>query len=131
MNTLITSTKVISDPFEISNQITVYAFGLEPDDVIEFYILSITRPEINPCACPPGNVVLPAIDDELQLKCCGVPITLSRDNPYVIMDTPQGAKLRAKLVAPAAPSTQLVIYKETNTQNVNDRLRGCPCAGGV
>ena len=59
---------------------------------------------------------------------------LTRDNPWVIIDSPQGTKIRAKLETASSgevvvPTDQLVVYNETNTENVNDRMRGCACAG--
>jgi hypothetical protein len=116
----------ISLPFEITHQITVVALGLEPLDVVTFWLVLQTTPLYNPCACPPGQVVLPAVLDEVQYRCCGVPIELTRANPFVVLDAPQGVTMRAKLVT-LTPSTQVVSYQETTTLNVNDRLRGCPC----
>lgn len=116
----------VSPPFEIREQITVVALGLEPLDVVTFWLVLQTTPVRDPCACPPGQVVLPAVLDEVQLRCCGTPVVLTRANPFVVLDAPQGITMRAKL-ATITPSTQSVVYQETNTANVNDRMRGCPC----
>ena len=128
MKTLINSDTIsgISIPFEIRHQITVVALGLEPLDTVTIWLVLQTTPVRDPCACPPGQVVLPSVLDEVQLACCDVPIVLNRDRPFVVLDAPQGISLRAKLVT-ITPSTQWVGYQETSTANVNDRMRGCPC----
>ena len=117
-----------SQTFEIVRQITVHAQGLEPGDVVNFYMVQLTDLTYDPCSCPPNRVELPKVLDEEVLRCCGVPIALTREHPFVIMDAPQGVLLRAKLTYAGVHSTQRVYFVESNTQNVNDRLRGCPCA---
>jgi hypothetical protein len=128
MKSLITPATLsgISPPFEIREQITVVALGLEPLDTVSFWLVLQTTPVRDPCACPPGQVVLPAVLDEVQLRCCDVPVVLTRTKPFVVLDAPQGITMRAKLVT-LTPSTQSVVYEETTTANVNDRMRGCPC----
>lgn len=118
----------ISEPFEIDTQVTVMALGLDPLDTVSFAIVQLSDPARVQCECPPGNVVFPSVIDEVPLMCCGEPIELTRDNPYVVFDSPQGAKIRATLNFDGVPATQYVFYVVTNTQNVNDRMRGCPCA---
>ena len=120
----------VSDTFLIGTQSTVYAMGLQPGDVVEFFVCLVSDLVRSACVCPPGNVVLPSVVDEVPLTCCGVPITLDRDKPFVVLDAPQGIRLRAKLTQldPNEPlSTQIVWFNNTHTANVNDRLRGCPC----
>lgn len=128
MKQIITSDTLngISLPFEIAHQITVVALGLEPLDTVTFWFVLQTTPVRDPCACPPGQVVLPAVLDEVQYLCCDVPVVLTRARPFVVLDAPQGVTMRAKLVT-LIPSTQVVAYQETTTVNVNDRMRGCPC----
>lgn len=123
----------VSDPFEVAGQITVYAYNLQPGERISFEVVALSELVKTACgSCPPA-VVLPSIVDAMPLNCCGEIITLTRDRPWVIIDSPQGAKLRAKLETSAGvavvPSDQLVVYSTTNTLNVNDRMRGCACAG--
>lgn len=117
----------VSETFEATSQITVTALGLEPGDEVSFWIVLLTDMQRDPCSCPPGRVVLPEVLDEVQLTCCGEEVLLTRDNPFVIIDAPLNQLMRAKLFT-SLPSTQLVYFNFTNTQNVNDRLRGCPCA---
>lgn len=131
-NILISRTRLdgVSDTFQILSQVTVYALGLQPGDVVSFYVALVSDIVRSACVCPPGNVVLPAVVDEVQLTCCGEPVTLTPDKPFVVLDAPQNIRMRAKLTQldPDEPlSTQVVWYNVTNTANVNDRLRGCPC----
>lgn len=115
-----------SEAFEVRKQATIYAAGLEPGDTVEFYMLLISSMEVAKCVCPPGQVQLPSVIDEMQLLCCGEPIVLTRENPYIIIDAPLRTKLRAHLTT-SMPTTQVVWMEETDTANVNDRMRGCPC----
>lgn len=121
----------VSQTFELEEQATIYAAGLAASDsvTIEMVLVSDAVPQ-DPCGCPPGAVVLPGVSDAMTLLCCGVPITLTRDRPYVIVDAPLNQKLRVRLnqANPNAQiDTQRVWMRSTQTLNVNDRLRGCPC----
>lgn len=123
----------VSEPFEVSKQVTVYAYNLQPNEQVTFHIVALSELIKSACGnCPPA-VTLPTVVDEMQLECCGEPIILTRAQPWVIIDSPQAAKIRAKLETTGGvivvPSDQLVVYNETNTENVNDRMRGCACAG--
>lgn len=131
MKTLIDSNKLdgISDTFEIGigEQLTVIALGLEVGDTVTFSIVALSRFVPDPCVCPPYNVVMPSITDEVPLSCCGGVITLTRDRPYVILDAPQAVKLRATLTGTLPLTTQVVAYEKTSTPNPTDYMRGCPC----
>lgn len=116
----------VSPTFEIRSQITIVALGLEPLDEVTLWLVLQTTPVRDPCTCPPGQVVLPSVLDEVIYQCCGIPVVLTRESPFVVLDAPQGVTMRAKLETDT-PSTQSVMFQETTTQNVNDRLRGCPC----
>lgn len=140
MNSLITSNVLdgVSKPFEVNDQITVYAYGLQLDQRVVFDIVALSETLRAACGpgCPP-MVTLPSVIDEMPLKCCDDLIVLTRDKPWVILDSPQAAKIRASLQVlntgvwvPAVPgASTLVLWKATNTRNVNDRMRGCACAG--
>lgn len=124
----------VSEPFDLISQVTIVALGLEPLDRVILEIVLLSDPVRNLCACPPFTVTPVTVVDAVPYLCCGEEIALTREQPFVVLDAPQNAKLRATLVqsVPDAPlSTQFVYYSETNTQNVNDRLRGCACAQGV
>lgn len=126
----------VSEPFEITEdlkQITVNAYNLGAAERISFYVVALSELVKSACGnCPPA-VQLPTVVDEMPLLCCGERITLTRSQPWVILDAPQGTKLRAKLENNAGtvlvPTTQLVVWNKTNTANVNDRMRGCACEG--
>ena len=137
MNHMLISRNVVSgvsEPFEVSKQVTVNAYNLQVGQRVSFYIVALSELIKSACGnCPPA-VTLPTVVDEMPLLCCGERIVLTRDNPWVIIDSPQGTKIRAKLETASSgevvvPTDQLVVYNETNTENVNDRMRGCACAG--
>lgn len=123
----------ISEPFDVNQQLTVYAYNLVGTQRVSFEIVALSELVKSACGnCPPA-VQLPAVVDAMQLKCCGDPILLTRDQPWVIIDVPQGSKIRARLEndmgVNVVPDDQLVVYNTTNVPNVNDRMRGCACAG--
>lgn len=137
MNHMLISRNVVSgvsEPFEVSKQVTVNAYNLQAGQRVSFYVVALSELIKSACGnCPPA-VTLPTVVDEMPLLCCGERIVLTRDNPWVIIDSPQGTKIRAKLETASSgevvvPTDQLVVYNETNTENVNDRMRGCTCAG--
>lgn len=118
----------VSGTVDIVDQMTITALGLEDTDEVTLWLVQITKLEQLPCACPPGKVQLPTVGSEVQMTCCGQPITLSVDRPFVIVDAPIGWRLRVKWNVDLV-TTQAVSYARTNTHNVNDRMRGCPCEG--
>lgn len=135
MKPLITRNQLdgLSDTFETTGQITVYAYGLGVNERVAFSIVALSEFIRTACGnCPPA-VTLPAVVDEMPLECCGDPIYLTRSRPWVIIDSPQHAKLRAQLETttgtPVVPTGQVIGYRETNTNNVTDRMRGCACSG--
>lgn len=121
----------VSPTFSVDEQTTVYAAGLHEGDVVALEMVLISDPvKVDPCGCPPGNVVLPGVIDSMPLTCCGAPITLTRQRPFIIIDAPLQQLLRVRLTQadPNLPlDTQRVWMRPTKTANVNDRLRGCPC----
>ena len=125
MNITIIDKKVavdgISDTFEITSQVTITALGLEPEDQVTIWLTLLSEPLKGDCPCPPAMVQLPQVLDEVQLTCCGTPVVLSRQNPFVVLDAPQGIKLRAKLNSPVL-TTQRVLLRETTSKPI-----GCQC----
>lgn len=122
-----------SDTFEIpvGGQVTVVGLGLQPGDAVTFEL--VFTPAIQPdlCACPPGVVEMPSVAAATPLKCCGKTVTLTSDQPNIIIDTPQGMRARAVIDAPD-PSNIWVWAINTQTPNVTERLRGCNnCEGGL
>lgn len=119
-----------SDTFMIDygGQMTIIAIGLDEGDSIEFQVVHVPSIDPDHCACPPGQVTLPSVAGFAVLKCCGEAITVTADNPVVILDNPQRMFIRAVLNAEDTSG----IYAwavDTSTHNINDRLRGCACTG--
>lgn len=112
--------------FDLKRQITVVGLGYEPLQATTFELVLLSEFVPDPCACPPGKVVLPGVAAAAPLTCCGTVIQLDADHPFVIIDAPIGAKLRAVQHNGPGPT---VYYTETDTRDVNDRLRGCQCDG--
>lgn len=136
MKDLITPLQVeeVSASFEISSQSTLIAFGLEPSDIVEVWMVQLTDAAKGSCPCSPYGVVLPSIRSESQLKCCGEPAILTPDQPFLVLDAPQKVKLRVKLVRPdnlIPLANQYVGLIESTTTEINDRLRGCPCVAPI
>lgn len=115
-----------SDTFEIplDGQVTVTALGLYPGDKVTFELVFTPAVQPDMCACPPGQVELPSVAAATPLMCCGTPVTLTLDQPYAIIDAPQGMRVRAVLDA-GSPDSIWVWAQNTGTPNVNDRMRGC------
>ena len=141
MKTLITNTTLtgVSETFDVDTQLTMFAFGLQANMRVSLWIVKISDPLAARCECPPFPVQLAQVEDEFPHECCNTPVYLTQDAPWVIIDAPQGVKMRAKLEentgtesAPvwelvAPPDGQLVYIVETKVQNVTDCMRGCRC----
>lgn len=114
-----------SDTFEIplDGQVTVSALGLQPGDVISFEL--VFTPAIQPdfCASPPCTVDLPSVAAATPLIVRGTKVTLTAGNPFVVMDAPQGMRVRA--VMEEGDQSQIWVWAtKTQTPNVTDNLRG-------
>lgn len=129
MKKIITPTTVslTSDPVEITSQTTFVALGLESTDTVTFWLVLLTDPVRPSCDCPPAGVTLPSILAETQLQCCGANVQITATNPVVILDYPQGFKVRLKLNVTGAATTQTVMMQDATTTNVTERMRGCAC----
>jgi hypothetical protein len=117
-----------SSSFAIARQVTVFGMGLVSGDTIRFEMLYIPTFRGDPCECPPLQGELPQVSAVATLTCCGEPVEITADRPFVVLDAPQGVLLRAVLNA-SDPTSVVSWLAETNTLNVSDTLRGCPCAG--
>lgn len=117
-----------SQTFQIPHgmQLTVVAVGLQEGDEVTFQIVHVPTIDLDDCACVPSIAVMPSVAAYTDLMCCGEKITLTVDNPHIILDSPQRMLMRAVLVA-EEPDSVFVWALETNTPNVTDRLRGCAC----
>lgn len=111
---------------DYGKQVTITAMGLQAGDDIGFEMVYV--PSLNPdeCSCPPIPAVLPSVAASESLQCCGSPIQLTSGAPVIVLDVPQRTLLRAVLTA-ADPSSVWAWATDTNTPDLNDRLRGCGC----
>lgn len=119
-----------SDTFFVGHgkQITVFAFGLAPDEYISFEIIFSPAVRKDLCICPPLKAQMPSVADAVPLSCCGQEVRLTSTNGFVIIDAPQNVDMRAVLHA----KDRAGIYawaSDSNTSYVTDRMRGCPCEG--
>ena len=132
MTTLFNGTSIVpvSVAFQLSQQHTAYAVGLNPGDTITFEIV-LTSPaaghkQAGPGCCtvgPDGSTV--EIAGVQPLMCCsGGPVQLTSSNPVVVIDTPQGALLRAVYDGPNLGSFSLIVI-QSEVVNVTDAMRGC------
>lgn len=115
-----------SPVFSVKKQVTVFAFGLEAGDYIEFELVYVPTASGDPCECVPFQAELPQVGATAPLMCCSGRIRLTNTTPFVIIDAPQSVGIRAVLTA-ADPTAVVAWLEETDTPNVTDRLRGCPC----
>ena len=122
---LITSTPAIAMPAQMS----FIALGLIGAQQIVFEVVTIPGSTFDPCACPPGQVTLPAVTAVMPLTCCGQRVTLTEANPRVVIDELEGFVIRAVKTNGAEMNQNLYLFaRETRIENVNDRMRGCGCA---
>lgn len=110
----------------IGGQVTVAAFGLSGGDTVTFEMVLTPAMKADVCKCPPFKVELPSVGSAEPLRCCTGPVTISATNPYAIIDAPQNIGLRA-ILNTQDPSGIHVWVFESNTRNVTERMRGCPC----
>ena len=127
MHTLLSvDTGDVSQPITLKAQYTFAAFGLLGADEVLFEAVLLTDPLKAGCQCPPGQVAMPTVAQSFPLTCCGAQIKLTPDQPFIVLDAPQGFLIRASWNV--LPTTgQVVLYEATTTPNLNGRLRGCPC----
>ena len=127
MNILLSAdTGDTSQPITLKKQMTFAAFGLVDEDEVLFEVVILTDPLKASCVCPPGQVVMPSVAQSFPLTCCAEQVKLTATQPFIVLDAPQGFLIRASWKV--LPTTgQVVLYEETDTPNLNGRLRGCPC----
>lgn len=106
---------------EYGKQLTITSVGLDSGDTVTFQIVFV--PAVDPDNIPAGRVRLPSVAAYSTLKVRGQTVTLSSDNPSIILDTPQRTLLRAVLNT-SDPGNIRVWAVESNTSDVSDQLRG-------
>lgn len=114
-----------SDTFEIplDGQVTVTALGLQPGDSVTFELVFAPAVQPDLCSCPPGIVELPSVAAATPLRAGGKAIKLDAGTPYVIIDAPQGMRVRGVLTTSDA-SNIWVWAANTKTHDVSNELRG-------
>lgn len=132
-----TSANLDSPVFSIGEQVTVVALGMAPGDTITFEIISLASGDPSSiCGCLLSKATGATIAGVQPLLCPScesdgpVEVTLSENNPVVILDWPQGALVRAIYHGTGVNDrTAVVWYNVTNTHDVTDSMRGCvpPC----
>lgn len=123
-----TSVSPYSAVFYLSGQKTIVGLGFE-DDESEVTFRIVDMDAAGPqCPCPPRVVNLPEVNASAPLTCCGEPIVVNINNPYVILDAPQGIAIQAVYTTPAGGKITAKVWAlDTNTRDVTERMRGCPC----
>lgn len=120
--------------FELKQQMTVVAMGMQPDDYITFEIVLISdaaRAKI--CGCRLLESGMSSVYQLQPLMCpaCsdGSPryVRVTPQNPIVVLDAPQGALLRAMYHGTGVDlHTVTVTVGESDTIDLTSTLRGCP-----
>jgi hypothetical protein len=120
--------------FQINNQKTIIAVGMDPGDYITFEIVQLS-PGVpsSVCGCyisamRPGSVI--GIE-QMQCPACESatlrPVRLTSRNPVVILDLPQETFVRAMYNGTGVNNRSVYVYAyETATPNLTDAMRGCP-----
>lgn len=124
-----TSVSPYSTVFYVTGQKTIVALGFEDEEQeIVFRIVDMEAAQTK-CPCPPRVVTAPEVDKSAALTCCGEIIRLNINQPYVIIDAPQHIAIQAVYVTTAtSPEYKATVWAiDTDTKNVTERMRGCPC----
>jgi hypothetical protein len=128
------SLQLDSPVFEVKNQVTVVAVGLQPDDYITFEVISvIAGVRSTVCGCRVNPATDSAIGGVTELQCptCVSDtqqlVRLTNRNPVVIIDNPQNAMLRAIYHGDGIDMHTVTVWAvETDSQDLTDSMRGCP-----
>lgn len=128
------SSALDSPVFLLENQLTVIATGMAPDDYITFEVLQLLSGDpAKLCGCRLTAASNATIELVKPLTCsmCGPEVNsqevrLTDNNTFVILDTPQGALLRAIYHGTGVDDgTAKVWYNTSDTPDLNDAMRGC------
>lgn len=123
-----------SNVFAFDKQITISAIGIQGDDYITFERVELQAGKMpDVCGCIIISSTKPSIIGTAELNCptCEEsepqPIRLTRTNPIVVLDYPQGSALRAIYHGGGLETGEVyVVARQSNTTNLTDELRGCP-----
>lgn len=123
-----------SPVFMLENQVTIIATGMAPDDYITFEVLQLLSGDpAKLCGCRLTAASNATIELVKPLTCsmCGPEVNsqevrLTDNNTFVILDTPQGALLRAIYHGTGVDDgTAKVWYNTSDTPDLTDAMRGC------
>lgn len=128
-----TSANLDSPVFRVGEQVTVIAVGMAPGDSITFEVISLISGDPSSiCGCRLNKATNATIGSVQPLLCPScesdgqVQVTLTENNPVVVLDWPQGALLRAMYHGTGIDDrTVTVWYNETETRSLTDAMRGC------
>lgn len=119
-----------SKVFRLDSQVTVMAVGMADGDYITFEVVKVkaaARQQV--CGCYITPMMQSAIEGTETLQCAGCfpsPVTLTADDPILILDSPQNSLLRAIYNGTGLDDgTASVWVESTNVPNVTDAMRGC------
>lgn len=131
------STNLDSPTFELQGQRTVVAVGMMPGDFITFEIVRvIAGARSTVCGCRINEAEQAMIEGTEPLICPNTCpgdedpqlVTLTAENPIVILDRPQNTLLRAIYNGTGVDNQTVTAWAvESNTPNLTDAMRGCPC----
>lgn len=126
----------VSPMFKLDAQVTVMAFGLTGTDVIQFEILDVLT---SAAVVAPGSTCAPSgiagtnqtiiASAPLSCRAKGPRVEITADHPSIIIDTPQGAWMRAVYTGAAGVGTFTASLSASNTTEISDAMRGCSCCG--
>lgn len=128
------SVNLDSATFEITRQRTFMAVGMEPGDFITFEIVKVAPGARSfVCGCRVSDAGVGVIEGVQELQCpsCEAltqrPVRLTPQNPVVVLDFPQATILRVIYHGTGIDLGLVTVWTdETNTQDLDDDLRGCP-----
>lgn len=122
-----------SPVFQLDGQHTAVAVGMQPGDTITFEVITIApaaRDQV--CGCRIVGGLAASVEGLQQLLCpaCSSedprPVTLSANNPVVILDTPQDSYIRAIYNGTGISMRTVSVWvTKSATTDVTDAMRGC------
>jgi len=118
--------------FEIIEQVTITAVGMQEGEYVTFEMVTISSPthqvSCDPCELPP--VVMPEATAWQPLTCCSEEhVSLSSAHPVLILDAPTGMRIRALYhghnFSLGNPFTADVTLRESKVKSIHESMRGC------
>lgn len=132
------STSPVSNRFQIGKQVTITGTGIPVGGEIQFEVVSYedvplgNSTSLCSTSCSPGFPMQESvIVGTARIMCCDCsnanaeyPARLTADVPFVILDAPQKAWIRAVYSGPGI-GTFTVAMESTDTQDITAAMRGC------